>query len=853
MPIDAEFVSSIAGTVLGVIGGCYAFWKETNSRRKNESSFFIAFSALLLSLLILQIFCLVEHGRIASSSEKAQSPLALLVNGLEVWGFFSLLTWTSILSYATYHESKKSQAPSTKVLVAIGVVIPLVITVSGGLAQQDFLIAMQLGNQSQLAAKISNTWIKLGLTIPFILIIYSSSLLTIFSKKDGSNASRRKRFAFYALWIGILAVPLIINQFVFNLSENSSTSLGCLECFFVLGCGISLGANSALQEVEPSYNTLNNSLNEKLIAEAHGSLDAICNTDPPQIVNKSEVSIEIKNSKEDHSQLLQQNDDDQNQREQCVVKPEDPEEVEAEPPVDLREDNANMGPAADPEIIVGGGPEDFGPNADPENYPGDDLNQNQGEVENLGPSADPENYPGDDSNKNPGEVENFGPSADPENYPGDDLNQKSDKVDLGPSADPENYPGDDSNKNPGEVENFGPSADPQFIPSETTDFNPEESQNEGPSSDPGLNPADSELISGADAGMSEEVKENQKSGEENASQKQEKQEIQPEIQSSPSLSEKAKEKEKEKKTEKETPTNNPPTVSTEESKEVSLTLTHTESNVSNVSEDPTPSKSSTTDFGAVSKMLEIAAKIKDVSNALKEQGLREIQLILAIDCTSSNHYTGKKSFFNKCLHEVSKKRLNFYEQVISIMGSVVNDVSPGGKIPVYLFGDTKTKDKSVRPMRVNKDGSEYCDSLEQVLSEYRRVIPKIDLSGPTSFKPIIEKAISLYKQTKKFHLLIIIGDGAVTNISETAQAISAASEYGFATVMVGVGDGDVKQNPQNPWEGMEKLDSELPDRKFDNFTFVQFTSSMGPAEFAEQALKELPQAYKYCEQNGLVE
>ena len=806
MPIDAEFVSSIAGTVLGVIGGCYAFWKETNSRRKNESSFFIAFSALLLSLLILQIFCLVEHGRIASSSEKAQSPLALLVNGLEVWGFFSLLTWTSILSYATYHESKKSQAPSTKVLVAIGVVIPLVITVSGGLAQQDFLIAMQLGNQSQLAAKISNTWIKLGLTIPFILIIYSSSLLTIFSKKDGSNASRRKRFAFYALWIGILAVPLIINQFVFNLSENSSTSLGCLECFFVLGCGISLGANSALQEVEPSYNTLNNSLNEKLIAEAHGSLDAICNTDPPQIVNKSEVSIEIKNSKEDHSQLLQQNDDDQNQREQCVVKPEDPEEVKAEPPVDLREDNANMGPAADPEIIVGGGPEDFGPNADPENYPGDDLNQNQGEVENLGPSADPENYPGDDSNKNPGEVENFGPSADP-----------------------------------------------QFIPSETTDFNPEESQNEGPSSDPGLNPADSELISGADAGMSEEVKENQKSGEENASQKQEKQEIQPEIQSSPSLSEKAKEKEKEKKTEKETPTNNPPTVSTEESKEVSLTLTHTESNVSNVSEDPTPSKSSTTDFGAVSKMLEIAAKIKDVSNALKEQGLREIQLILAIDCTSSNHYTGKKSFFNKCLHEVSKKRLNFYEQVISIMGSVVNDVSPGGKIPVYLFGDTKTKDKSVRPMRVNKDGSEYCDSLEQVLSEYRRVIPKIDLSGPTSFKPIIEKAISLYKQTKKFHLLIIIGDGAVTNISETAQAISAASEYGFATVMVGVGDGDVKQNPQNPWEGMEKLDSELPDRKFDNFTFVQFTSSMGPAEFAEQALKELPQAYKYCEQNGLVE
>ncbi|KAH9293536.1 hypothetical protein KI387_041259, partial [Taxus chinensis] len=289
------------------------------------------------------------------------------------------------------------------------------------------------------------------------------------------------------------------------------------------------------------------------------------------------------------------------------------------------------------------------------------------------------------------------------------------------------------------------------------------------------------------------------------------------------------------------------------------------------SENPGPSESRVeTQFHVVpshkrpQKFLHITDQYKTLDQviaALREFGLESSNLILGIDFTKSNEWTGKHSFNRRSLHEIGNVP-NPYEQAISIIGRTLSPFDEDNLIPCFGFGDASTHDHSVfsffpdfRP----------CHGFEETLMRYREIVPHLRLAGPTSFAPIINMATNIVEKSGgQYHVLVIIADGQVTRSSDTQtgsfspqeqgtiDAIVAASKFPLSIVLVGVGDG--------PWDAMQQFDDNIPSRVFDNFQFVNFTSIMSKnmstsekeAAFALAALMEIPFQYKATQELQLL-
>lgn len=249
--------------------------------------------------------------------------------------------------------------------------------------------------------------------------------------------------------------------------------------------------------------------------------------------------------------------------------------------------------------------------------------------------------------------------------------------------------------------------------------------------------------------------------------------------------------------------------------------------------------------------------VAEVQAALRMQGVESCQMIIGIDFTRSNEWTGTKSCQFADLHYCGDGYENPYMKVIQIIGKTLKDFDEDGHIPFYGFGDVRSKDSGVICMKVDSQKDPVaCDGFEDVLARYKIVAPKIIKSGPTSFAAIIMKAIQTVKNEGGYHILVIIADGQVDNKEQTVRAIVEASNYSLSIVMIGVGDG--------PWDDMVLFDDSISERKFDNFQFVNFTELMNRTEksnmtddhrdavFAMSALMEIPDQYKYIKSHNLL-
>ncbi|KAJ9509273.1 hypothetical protein QJQ45_001725 [Haematococcus lacustris] len=279
-----------------------------------------------------------------------------------------------------------------------------------------------------------------------------------------------------------------------------------------------------------------------------------------------------------------------------------------------------------------------------------------------------------------------------------------------------------------------------------------------------------------------------------------------------------------------------------------------------------------------------------VQDALRKEGLESSNLVLAIDYTGSNEWTGKNSFGGRCLHALGQES-NPYELAISIIGRTLAAFDEDNLIPAYGFGDVGSKDSRVFSFH---EGDQPCHGLDSVLWRYKEVTPYVKLSGPTSFAPAIYQASCspeqgtasgsaaamqiVARQGGQFHILEVVADGQVTRPSgmpssqlsvqeqATVDAIVAASSLPLSIIMVA-------RPEHTAWAlvaswcdsklclvRLQEFDDKLPKRQFDNFQFVNFTEVQRKygshpkleAQFALQALMELPEQYKLIQSMGML-
>ncbi|OEL24758.1 E3 ubiquitin-protein ligase RGLG1 [Dichanthelium oligosanthes] len=213
-----------------------------------------------------------------------------------------------------------------------------------------------------------------------------------------------------------------------------------------------------------------------------------------------------------------------------------------------------------------------------------------------------------------------------------------------------------------------------------------------------------------------------------------------------------------------------------------------------------------------------------VKDELEKVGLESSNLIIGVDFTKSNEWTGKRCFDGRSLHHVGNAQ-NPYEQAIDIIGRTLSAYDEDNRIPCFGFGDSKASNSSP-PLCKLQTREVWCSHLLPRASQHRRTTETSSTStamaghatafqkhcsdterspltfgslvsrifqpfrfspitltdrpvgsglGPTSLAPIIETATRIVEDsTHQYHILLIIADAQVP--TSTAHPASHPDE-----------------------------------------------------------------------------
>jgi Copine/C2 domain len=211
-----------------------------------------------------------------------------------------------------------------------------------------------------------------------------------------------------------------------------------------------------------------------------------------------------------------------------------------------------------------------------------------------------------------------------------------------------------------------------------------------------------------------------------------------------------------------------------------------------------------------------------------------LNCVVAIDFTGSNGDPRKAG----TLHHLDDASDNPYEKAIKAIVSILAKYDTDQRFPVVGFG---AKYDGVVNHCFQVGDKEESVGVNGVLESYRSVFKTgLVLSSPTDFTQVMEtaaqrstSALSTAQQHGQlaYTILLVVSDGAVTDVEATAACMQKLSDHPLSVVIVGVGDAD--------FTGMKFLD-DIPDMKRDFVQFVEFSKHSDRTSLTNETLHEIP-------------
>jgi len=229
--------------------------------------------------------------------------------------------------------------------------------------------------------------------------------------------------------------------------------------------------------------------------------------------------------------------------------------------------------------------------------------------------------------------------------------------------------------------------------------------------------------------------------------------------------------------------------------------------------------------------------VNDSNNLFLEyiEGGCEINVAVAIDFTGSNGDPRKPD----TLHYLNSAQRNDYEKAISAIVSILSKYDTDKQFPVWGFG---AKYDGIIQHCFECGDSDKHYGVKGVLDAYHSVFRSgLVMSGPTVFEEVIRVAGSQAKEAAKakggqcYTVLLILTDGAVSDVQATAKCLEEVSDAPLSVIIVGVGNAD--------FSGMKFLDnfSGPGSGKRDIVQFVEFSRFKNNSHaLTNETLNEIP-------------
>ncbi|CAB9509275.1 Copine-6 [Seminavis robusta] len=173
----------------------------------------------------------------------------------------------------------------------------------------------------------------------------------------------------------------------------------------------------------------------------------------------------------------------------------------------------------------------------------------------------------------------------------------------------------------------------------------------------------------------------------------------------------------------------------------------------------------------------------------------ELNVCVAIDFTGSNGDPRKAG----TLHHMYPGERNSYQKAIAAIVSILLQYDSDKKIPVYGFG---AKYNGVVRHCFQCGAFPEADGLKGIMDAYESTFSSgLIMSRPTVFNEVLKTAAAktdklfedaLKRGGQSYTILLIVTDGAVSDVNATAECLKEVSSSPMSVVIVGVGNADFR-------------------------------------------------------------